>query len=190
MSPISTLHHRRSLRLSGFDYTQAGLYFVTAVTHHRLPLFGEVVHGEMRLNCYGEIIQEEWERISTVRPEVELEAFVVMPNHIHGILCFQQDGAFTVRATRRVAPTATLQAGSLGAVMGQFKSVVTKRINQLRGTPGNPVWLRNYYDHIIRNQEDLELTWLYIESNPANWDRDEENFAGENRPTLQNHVNL
>ena len=174
--PAIRFCRRNSLRLKGYDYTQDGLYFVTLVTQGRVSLFGEVLNGAIILNRYGEIVQQEWERISMVRPTIELGAFVIMPNHLHGILFFQENGAYTVRATRRVAPTAiTLQSGSLGAVMGQFKSIVTKRINTVRGTPGIPVWQRNYYDHILRNQADLELTWQYIQANPAQWDQDEEN---------------
>jgi putative transposase len=161
--------------LKGYDYTQAGLYFVTVVTHDRFSLFGQISNGIMGLNHLGQVVQEEWERISNVRPDVELGAYVVMPNHFHGILCFQKDGAYTVGATRRVAPTETLRSGSLGAIIGQFKSIATKRINRLRGTPNAPVWQRNYYDHIIRNQHDLELTWQYIEANPGRWAEDEEN---------------
>jgi len=166
------IHHRHSIRLKGYDYAQAGAYFVTVVTHGRESLFGEVTGGEMWLNQYGEIVRDEWERAPEIRPEVELGAYVVMPNHIHGILVFHADGIYTVGATRRVAPTKTLQSGSLGAIMAQFKSIVTKRINLLRDTEGSIIWQRNYYDHIIRNQQDLELTWLYIESNPTQWEDD------------------
>ncbi len=168
------IHHRWSIRLKGYDYSQAGAYFVTVVTRGRQPLFGEVVDGEMRLNRYGEIVREEWERTPEIRCEVELGAYVVMPNHVHGILIFHADGVYTVRATRRVALTTTntIISGSLGAIMAQFKSIVTKRINTLRRTPGEPIWQRNFYDHIIRNPQDLELTWLYIESNPARWEKD------------------
>jgi REP element-mobilizing transposase RayT len=170
------IHHRHSIRLKGYDYSQAGAYFVTMVTQGREPFFGEVVEGEMRLNRYGEIVCEEWERTPEIRPEVELGAYVVMPNHVHGILIFHAGGVFTVGATRRAAPTTkTLISGSLGAIMAQFKSIVTKRINTLRNTPGETIWQRNYYDHILRNQQDLELTWLYIETNPARWGTDREN---------------
>ena len=169
------IHHRHSIRLRGYDYTQAGAYFVTVVSRGRETLFGEIVGGEMRLNRFGEIVREEWERTSVIRPEVELGAYVVMPNHIHGILIFHADVVYTVGATRRVAPTKTLQPGSLGAIMAQFKSNATKRINLLRDTEGSVIWQRNYYEHIIRNQQDLELTWLYIESNPARWKNDDEN---------------
>lgn len=164
------IHHRRSIRLKGYDYARDGAYFVTIVTWQREMLFGEVVDGVMVLNDMGEIVREEWERAPIVRPYIELGAYVVMPNHIHGILIFN------VGATRRVAPTkTTLQSGSLGAVIGQFKSIVTKRINTLHNSPGVPVWQRNYYDRIIRNEREMSRIWDYIEANPARWEKDEEN---------------
>jgi putative transposase len=172
------IHHRRSIRLKGYDYSQAGEYFVTIVAWQRDCLFGEVVDGEMILNDYGLIVQQEWERTAVVRPNVELGAYVVMPNHFHGLLIFVDDVAYTVGATRRVAPTkSTLQSGSLGAVMAQFKSIVTKQINLLRNTPGIPIWQRNYYEHIIRNDDDLNRIHRYIESNPSMWADDTENPA-------------
>ena len=102
-------------------------------------------------------------------------AFVVMPNHFHGILFFWKDGIHFVGATRRVAPSGTLQSGSLGAVIGQFKSLATKRINVFCQTPGRVIWQRNYYEHILRDQRDLDAHWHYIEANPEEWDRDLEN---------------
>ena len=120
---------RRSIRLKGYDYSQAGAYFVTIVAWQREMLFGEIVDGEtpqgghVVLNDFGEIVHTEWERTAAIRPYVELGAFVIMPNHVHGILIFADD---IVWATRRVAHTRpTLQPGSLGAVIGQFKSIVT-----------------------------------------------------------------
>ncbi len=179
----SPLRRRRSLHLPGYDYSQVGMYFITAVTHGRQLLFGRIVDEEMRLSQQGEIVCEEWKRISVVRPGVETADFVVMPNHIHGILFFYENGAFAVGATRRrvprssagVAPTKKLQAGLLGAIMTQFKSIVTKRIKLLPGGSGIPVWQRNYYEHIIRDQVDYERIVGYILENPANWSEDDDN---------------
>ena len=123
------------------------------------------------MNEWGDIVREEWERTAVVRPNVELGEYIVMPNHIHGILIFHEH----VGATRRVAPTKTLQPNSLGAVIGQFKSIVTKRINRLQNVAGRPVWQRNYYEHIIRNEQDLQNKTDYINANPLMWDQDEEN---------------
>jgi len=167
-------HHRHSIRIPGYDYSQAGAYFVTIVSHNRENLFGIIHDGEMILNPFGEIIVEEWIKTPAVRPNVELGEYIIMPNHVHGILVFVDD---IVGATRRVTPTntTTLQSGSLGAVIGQFKSIVTKRINGWHNVTGRPVWQRNYYEHIIRNERDLQNKTDYIEANPMLWDDDDEN---------------
>ncbi len=180
-------HQRRSLRLPGYDYSQAGAYFVTLCTHDRACVFGEVVDGEMRLNEWGEIVRDEWFKTATVRPYVVLNAdeFVIMPNHVHGIIWIVNDdmvGATgpvaPIEATRRVAPTERPcgpTPASIGAIMAQFKSAVTKRSHELRGTPGLPVWQRNYYEHVIRNEESLDQIREYIRNNPVEWASDREN---------------
>jgi putative transposase len=168
------IHHRKSIRLPGYDYAQAGAYFVTLVTWGRDCLFGQVVDGVMVLNDFGKIVQEEWERTAVVRQNIELGAYVVMPNHLHGILVIN-DG---VGASRRLAPTEAIspKPGSLGAIMAQFKSMVTKRIWKIDETMNRtPIWQRNYHDRIIRNDHEMGKIWLYIESNPLNWADDTEN---------------
>jgi len=182
-------HHRRSIRLPGYDYTQPGAYFITIVTHERMPSFGEIVDGEMRLNEYGQIVRAEWFQTAVVRPYVMLhpDEFVVMPNHVHGIIWIVDIGAAgmvgatRVGATRRVAPTTPTprgpDAGSIGAIIGQFKSITAKRINALRDTPGAPVWQRNYYEHIIRDDHALARIRAYIQSNPQRWFDDRENLS-------------
>ena len=166
------IHHRRSIRLRGYDYSLAGAYFVTIVAWQREMLFGEIADGEMMLNEFGVIVDDEWKRTALVRLNVELGKYVIMPNHIHGILVFVNDD---VGATGPVAPTKTLQSGSLGSVMAQFKSIVTKRINKLQNVFGCPVWQRNYYEHVIRNEREMDRITRYIESNPAQWMDDDEN---------------
>jgi REP element-mobilizing transposase RayT len=182
----SERHHRRSIRLKGYDYRQVGGYFITLVTQDRACLFGEVVDGEMRMNEYGQIAWEEWFRSAEIRREIRLypDEFVVMPNHIHCMDCgtpCRGDGPVAptpgahdcVRAHRR----APLQRPprSLSSFVAGFKSAVTKRINEHRGTPGAPVWQRNYYEHIIRNEDDLEAIRHYILTNPSRWHEDREN---------------
>ncbi len=176
---------RRTLRLKGYDYTQPGAYFVTICTYRRQPLFGEVADdGVMHLHPFGQVVREVWFETARVRPYVVLheEEFVVMPNHVHGIIWIVEvDGQpAVVGATRRVAPTEDGRArgpkpGSLGAIIGQFKSLVTKRINALRGTPGAPVWQRNYYEHIIRTEQALDAIRRYIAVNPQRWHLDRYN---------------
>ena len=173
-------HHRRSIRLKGYDYTQPGAYFITICTYQRASLFGQVVDGEMAVNEWGKIVREEWFRTTRVRPYVELfdDEFVVMPNHIHGIIWIVDDKH--VGAQRRCAPTVEITPtnvvpGSLGAIIRAFKSIVTKRINTLRGTPGASVWQRNYYEHIIRTERALNMIRRYIVENPLRWHIDRYN---------------
>jgi REP element-mobilizing transposase RayT len=178
MNPGPDKRPRRSIRLKGYDYAQAGAYFVTICTCDRECLFGEIAGSEMRLNEIGQIVAEEWIRAPQIRPYVELDEWVIMPNHMHGIIVIMEGGM--VGATRRVAPTTTdrptgPKSGSLGAIIGQFKSVTTKRVNALRGTPRVPVWQRNYYEHIIRNEDDLARVREYIANNPLQWGIDRNN---------------
>jgi hypothetical protein len=159
-------HHRRSTRLKSWDYSWPWWYYVTVCSHERKCIFGKIVDDEMRLNSIGQIVEQEWLRTPHVRREVELDMYVVMPNHFHGIIILND----VVGATRRVAPhevVGEIPVGahgcaplrrkplSLGSFIAGFKSVATKRINELRNTPGYPVWQRGFHDHIIRNEADL-----------------------------------
>lgn len=174
---------RRSIRLKGYDYSKAGAYFVTIVTHNRACLFGEVVNEEMRLNELGEIVRNEWFRSAEIRREIQLnpDEFVVMPNHIHGIVWIADDDM--VGATGRMVDVvgatgrSPLPPRSLASFIAGFKSGVTKCINQHRRTPGAPVWQRNYYEHIIRNEASLVRSREYIVNNPMQWALDRENPA-------------
>jgi REP element-mobilizing transposase RayT len=175
-------HHRRSIRLKGYDYSQAGAYFITICTKDRACLFGEMVDGEMRLNPWGEIVREEWFKTAQLRLYVRLHdtEFVVMPNHVHGIIWIVDDNV--VGARRRRAPTdAPLErfgapvSGSIPTIVRAFKSATTKRLNALRGTPGGQIWQRNYYEHIIRDDESLNRIREYIANNPSQWAADREN---------------
>ncbi len=172
-------HHRRSIRLRGYDYTRPGAYFVTICTQHRVCLFGDVVDGEMQLNALGEIVWAEWFRSADIRAEIELHPneFVVMPNHIHGIVWIVDNVGATGRANVGPHGCAPLHRPprSLASFIAGFKSAVTKRINKMRGTPGMPVWQRNYYEHIIRNENALNRIREYIAMNPSRWMTDREN---------------
>lgn len=194
MSPTSG-RRRRSIRLPGYDYTQPGAYFVTICTYQQEPLFGEVVGEKMQLNQFGEIVREEWFRTADLRPYVRLndDELVIMPNHLHGIIWIVDN----VGARRRRAPTAqpfdrpdarvqfrcaptTEQfgkpvSGSIPTIIRSFKSAVTHRINQLRGTPGAPVWQRNYWEHIVRDEQALDAIRRYIRDNPLRWSLDRYN---------------
>jgi putative transposase len=175
------VHHRRSIRLQGYDYRQIGAYFVTICTLHRICLFGDVVDGEMRLNALGRMVETEWLQTPSIRPNVELDAFVVMPNHFHAIVVIVDDyravnrGGVLQYGRMQYAPTFWSPSQTIGAIIRGFKSAITKHINDLRDTPGVPVWQRNYYEHIIRNEEDLNRARDYIANNPTQWMEDETN---------------
>lgn len=176
-------HHRRSTRLQGYDYAQAGAYVITVVTHERAHVFG-VVADVMVLNEFGWIAEECWLAIPNHFLHVELDAHIVMPNHVHGILLLtshaDNDG---VGAQHCCAPTTNpakartinVASGSIGAIVRSYKSAVTKRINTLRNTPETPVWQRNYHDRIVRNERELMAFRTYIEDNPLQWALDREN---------------
>jgi REP element-mobilizing transposase RayT len=176
------IHHRHSIRLKDYDYSQAGAYFVTLCAWQRECLFGDIVDGEMRLNALGQVVLDEWNRTPEKRKEIELDAAVVMPNHFHGIICIVDAGT-TVGAAGRAAhpPRSPLPSGprprSLGAFVGGFKSAVTTQINVIRQNPGCPVWQRNYFERVIRNDAELERAREYIINNPLKWELDKEHPA-------------
>jgi REP element-mobilizing transposase RayT len=166
--------NRRSLRLKDYDYTQPGPYFVTTVTRGRECLFGEVVNGKMDLNGFGQIIEETWLWLGSQYQYVELGKFVVMPNHIHGIVSI---GDFPGRDGSRPVPTGGYESTRikpLGQLIGAFKTVSAKRINLARGTPGTRVWQQDFYERIIRDEKALDLIHRYIAANPVNWQEDDE----------------
>jgi putative transposase len=178
-------HHRRSIRLKGYDYAQAGAYFVTIVTWHRECLFGEIQNGEMKLNKIGEIVQREWLNLPERLPYVELGASVVMPNHFHGILFIDEPVGATrldkIKGQAKNPEGSPLPHGpkpaSLGAIIAQFKSDATKRIWKIAEYTNTSIWQRNYYEHIIRDETDLKNKTDYIRANPMLWDGDDENPA-------------
>ncbi|MEE8640742.1 MAG: transposase [bacterium] len=177
-------HHRRSIRLRDYDYTSGGAYFVTICTYDRECLFGAVEGDTVRLNQYGLVAGEEWSRSAAHRPEIELDASVVMPNHVHGIVIITDDAVGAQRVgAQRVAPLlygppaqrplSYRPPGSLGSFVAGFKMAVTKRINLLRGTPGGRVWQRNYYERIIRDDDEAARTRAYIYDNAGRWPDDD-----------------
>jgi putative transposase len=167
-------HDRRSIRLKGYDYTQAGAYFVTVCTKDRICLFGEIVDGEMRLSDSGEIVAWTWQDLPNHVSNLQLDAFVVMPNHVHGIIIITNPvvRADSVGAGSEPAPT---RSHGLPEIVRQFKTFAARRINDIRGAPGAPVWQRNYYEHIIRNEKELATMREYITHNPLQWETDREN---------------
>lgn len=162
--------HGRLPRLRWHDYSATATYFVTLNVFGRVPLFGSVRGQGVVLNEYGTIAEEEWRRCKDLRSEVDLGAFVIMPNHLHGIVTIAPH-AVTRNRTDRVGTNAHRPAlhrcpRSLGALVAGFKSSATKRINLLRNSPGATVWQRNYHEHVIRNDKDLAAISEYILNNP------------------------
>jgi putative transposase len=177
MNNTSNRHGRRSIRLQNFDYSQPGAYFVTIVAANREHLFSEFKDGIVRMNRIGESVQEEWFKTTEVRSYTRLfsDEFIAMPNQIHGIIHIIDQ---PVRATRRVAPTEITsgpQPDSIGAIIAQYKSIVTRRVNQLKHMKGCRLWQRNYWEHVIRNEHTLEAVRQYINQNPMCWDMDRYN---------------
>lgn len=164
--------------VEGYDYTQPGAYFVTIVTHEQARLFGEVVDGKMRLNQYGEIVREECLQTAILPLRVIVDQFIVMPNHIHAIIMSTDDhGKGTLQRAPTVERLGTPTSDSFPTIVRLFESATTKRINTHRATPGAPVWQRNCYEHVIRNEDAAERIREYIVSNPLRWALDRENPA-------------
>jgi REP-associated tyrosine transposase len=173
-------HHRRSIRLPGYDYSQPGAYFVTACTHGGGPLFGEVIDGVMHANRFGRIVQACWFDLPRHDRHVVLDECVVMPTHAHMILVLAGNPAQAVPATEDAPtsdqPHAPTRRG-LPEVVRSLKTFSSQRINALRCTPGAPVWQRNYYERIIRNDRALEAIRKYVRDNPLRWHLDRYNPA-------------
>ncbi|SYZ72078.1 conserved hypothetical protein [Candidatus Zixiibacteriota bacterium] len=173
MKEESEIRRRRSMRLKDYDYSREGMYFVTVVTHQRTELFGQLDNGQVKLNDFGHLVLLEWEQTAKMRPNIELDQMVIMPNHIHGIIAIiEAKGVCQYAPTKRRSPSQTI-----GSIIRGFKSTTTSRINKLRNSPGQMVWQRNYYDHIIRNEDDLNEGRRYILNNPFKWHLDKENPA-------------
>ena len=160
-------HHRRSIRLKGYDYTQVGAYFITVCTKNRECVLGDVVNSKIHLNSAGQMIEKWWLELMKKFPTVKKDTHIVMPNHFHGIII--------INADCRGGVTPPLRKYTLGQIVAFFKYQTTKQINQTRGTPGIPLWQRNYYEHIIRDEKELHNIRRYIEGNPVLWEYDREN---------------
>jgi putative transposase len=204
----SDRHHRRLVRLRGYDYAREGAYFITVCAQERQCLFGEIVDGEMRLNEAGRMVQAVWEELSIHCPGAKGDRFVVMPNHFHGIIVLvgagpracPDAGLPPVDAGPRACPDGgprvdaephRLEKGqpqgvaptlSLPDVVHRFKTLTTKRyadgVKQLGWPPfRGRLWQRNYYEHVVRDEESLNRIRQYILDNPARWEFDRENPA-------------
>jgi len=183
------MRNRRSIRLKDYDYRQNGAYFVTICSHERLCLFGSVVDGEMVSNDWGRIIQACWIEIPAHYPMVELDGFVVMPNHMHGIIVItggddnrrgmihhaqviDNEKGMIHHAPTDARTFSKPVANSLSSIIGTFKAAVTRHIKRLPDAPDHPIWQRNYHEHIIRSENTLNTIRAYVDNNPAKWAED------------------
>jgi REP element-mobilizing transposase RayT len=190
------IHHRRSIRLKGYNYAQAGLYFVTICTKNRACLFGEIQNKKMNLNDSGKMVDNEWLKIQRRFQNIQLHEYIVMPNHFHAIL--EIVGATLVvaqndevasdknidnrKGQQGIAPTGGItktggNTPTLGDIIGAFESITT--VEYIRGVKNNnwesfngKLWQRNYWEHIIRNDKSYNRISEYIINNPQNWDND------------------
>jgi REP element-mobilizing transposase RayT len=166
------IHNRRSVRLKVYDYAQPGAYFVTVCSWLRGFIFGEIINGKMEMNEYGMVLKQEWGKINNGHHDFDPDQFVVMPNHMHGIVNINRSG---------VLPYATgdnalrLQSQTIGSLIRRYKSTTTRQINNIRSTPCMPVLQRNYFEHIIRNDFEMDNIQEYIRNNPVRWAFDKDN---------------
>jgi putative transposase len=175
--------HRRSIRLRNYDYSQAGGYFVTICTHQRGCLLGEITDENTELSKIGKIAQECWFEIPKHFGDVQLDEFVVMPNHVHGIIIINQRisvGTDYNLSLRRQNRFRNVIAESLSYVVAGFKSAVTRKINRSKNTSHPLAWQSRFYDHIIRNEAELNRIRQYIITNPLKWELDRENPLSTN----------
>jgi len=178
-------HHRKSNRLPGWDYTRPGRYFITIWVKGGLCYFGKIENNKVILSKYGKIVEQKWLEIEKNRKNIKLDEFVVMPNHLHGIIIIthriksastsQIDNSYKTRSGKLFR----LKANSIGSITGQFKSNCTKKIEKLLQYESMDIpyfsWHNNYHDHIIRSEKELKNIRRYIRNNPKNWDDDKFN---------------
>jgi REP element-mobilizing transposase RayT len=174
----SDIHHRRSIRWKGFDYSSQGLYFVTICTHNRVPFLSRIENGQPIHSPQREIVHSTWLAIPQRFRKIELGPFVVMPNHVHGILA-NVGGAVVTQEEKKEG--AASSAPTLGTIIRAFKSLSAIAINKRSGRSGQAVWQMNYYEHVIPGGREWELICRYIWENPAQWELDPEN-AGRKSP--------
>jgi putative transposase len=178
-------HHRRSIRLKGYDYSQDGAYFITLCAYNRELLFGDIIDQKMILNNTGQIAYDEWIKTAEMRPNIELGEFIIMTNHVHGIIIINNT-EYCCRGTMHRAPTlmphgpvseqfGKPMSNTIPIIIRGYKSSLTKQINILRIMPGAPVWQHNYFERIIRDETEYYRIENYIKNNPNHWAEDKNN---------------
>lgn len=165
-----SIHHRRSIRLPHYDYSQAGAYFVTMVTYQRAKLFGEIQNSDVILSGEGRIVNSNLLLLPQNFPFLELDSWVIMPDHLHAILIISEplSPKENILNSKSPTPTKGTQPFSLASVIQNFKSTTSRKIRQAKPTT-TPIWHRNYFEHVIRNEHELNLIREYILNNPLQY---------------------
>jgi len=179
------IHHRRSVRMPQYDYSDPGAYFITICASRRACTFGEIVNCQVNLSPIGRIVDQCWAEIPSHFENAEIDEFVVMPNHIHGILRIVENAGTACRApTSRHTPVfgqfARPERGSVATIIRSFKSAATRRARQQGLSKSASIWQRNYYERVVRNEEELARIQKYIIENPLTWELDRENPLSKN----------
>ena len=173
---------RRSLRLQGHDYSTPGAYFITACTQNRLPLFGQIVDSKMAVNRLGAIVEDCWARLTDHYDNVALDAFILMPNHVHGVLIIEDDLPDVGAGWKPGLPSAMIsKRHGIPEIVRAFKTYSARKINEMRAADRPPVWQRGFYDHVIRGEGELNRVRTYIMDNPRRWSEDPDNPANWQR---------
>ncbi len=166
MKYVPEKYHRRSIRMKGYDYSQTGVYFITICLQHKACLFGNIVDGSMVLNNAGLMVEQWYHELENKFSDIRCDKYVIMPNHFHCIVINNDGGEHT--------------GSPLRAVVQWFKTMTTNEY--IRGVKHNgwkrfdgKLWQRNYYEHIVRNEKELNRIRQYIMDNPAKWESDQEN---------------
>ncbi len=173
-------HHRHSIRMKGFDYATPWWYYVTICVHQHFPFLGKVEDGKVALSIAGRIAQECWEQIPEHFPNVELDYFVIMPNHIHGVIIINEkkeiqdsrDVKFNVPTKKEYFSQISPKKNSLSTIVRTFKAAVTRECK--RKGYNRFCWQSSFYDRIIRNEKELFEIRKYIEYNPLKWEFEKE----------------
>jgi putative transposase len=191
MKPDPQNHRRRSIRLKGYDYAQPGAYFVTICTQGNVCVLGDIIGEVMHLSQCGQIAHDFWMDIPTHFSNVEVNSWVVMPNHVHAIIVIKemwdkntgdmvQGGAARDRKNLRgetqggeTPPLQEIVYPALGQIVAYYKYQTTKRINMIDHHSGATFWQRNYYERIIRNDPEWKKIWQYVQINPTQWLEDQ-----------------
>jgi len=150
------LPNRHSIRLKNYDYSSTGYYHVTICSYDRKNIFGDVKEHRVELSVCGQLVKAEWLKLKLAYKNIALDEFIIMPNHIHGIIMLKY----------KSNPT-------LGDIICRYKSITTRKYNKMNHTNGNVIWQLNYHDQIMRNEQHLYATQKYIMQNPLNWDKDD-----------------